>query len=73
MSRFAIFYDRNRKTKVPALFDANQQQVIVLDRFGTRANNRTWRLHAAAFEPTHAHILVSWQSTDTVASLFEGS
>jgi hypothetical protein len=59
----ARFYDQSAKQS-PALFDANQQRVIVWIAWDS-CNNRTWRLHAAAFEPTHAHILVSWQSSDT--------
>ncbi len=56
-------YDRQAKQK-PVLFGRRQQLVIVWIAWDA-CNKRGWRLHAVAFEPTHTHILVSWQSTDT--------
>lgn len=59
----ARYYDRQAKQE-PVHFNTQQQRTILWIAWDA-CNNRTWRLHAVAFEPTHTHILVSWQSADT--------
>jgi REP element-mobilizing transposase RayT len=59
----ARYYDR-QATHEPVLFGDQHQQTILWIVWDA-CQNRTWRLHAVAFEPSHVHILVSWSSAHT--------
>jgi REP element-mobilizing transposase RayT len=58
--RLAKYYDRVARSE-PTLFGCRHQALMTWIVWDTCAR-RNWRLHAVAFEPTHVHFLVSWQS-----------
>ena len=43
----------------PVLFKPDIQEILLETALGA-CERRGWRLHAAAAEPTHVHLLVSW-------------
>ncbi len=59
----ANYYDQQAK-QVPVQFEKHQQQVMLWIAWDACCR-RGWRLHAASFDPSHLHILVSWQADET--------
>jgi len=51
---------RKRMTADEAEF-SEPQQLAIIDEAQTAAAFQLYRLHYVATEPTHAHILISWQ------------
>jgi hypothetical protein len=51
-------YNRNAK-QPPVLFDCELQKEILSLTYVT-CEEEGWRLEAAGFDPTHAHLMVSW-------------
>jgi hypothetical protein len=61
-SALARSYDRNSKHE-PIEFSRRHQTTIAWIALDA-CRKRGWRLHTVAFEPSHVHLLISWQSSD---------
>jgi len=55
----AHLYDQ-RASQSPVLFGRLHQEVLIWTAYDV-CQRRRWRLHYAATEPTHLHVLLSWQ------------
>jgi hypothetical protein len=55
----ARMYDHNAKFD-PAEFDPLIQAVLISGAYDV-CQRRTWRLHGAGTDPTHAHFAISWR------------
>lgn len=58
----------NAATEKPILFGP-AEQVTLLRLAQNVCARRDWRLHAVACEPSHVHILLSWQDDTTVTEV----
>ena len=59
---------RQRQTQDAVTFDQNIQQCII-DAIHDNHKHSLYRLHAIASDPSHIHILISWQDQRPTAKL----